>query len=78
MTEWKNNDFFTKTVHVNFIVGTLQLTGMEPDDLCERGEGMVGEEYVRTKHGPGVHRPRILDPVNGPPQLGPCPRNNKN
>ena len=38
MTEWKNNDFFLKTVHVSFIVGTLQLTGMEPDDLCERGK----------------------------------------
>ena len=38
MTEWKNNDFFKKTVHVSFIVGTLQLTGMELDDLCERGK----------------------------------------
>ena len=38
-----------------------------------KGEGMVGEESVRTKHGPGVHRPRILDQVHGPPQLGPCP-----
>ena len=37
-TEWKNNDFFKKTVHVSFIVGTLQLTGMEADDLCERGK----------------------------------------
>ena len=33
---------------------------------------MVGEESVRTKHGPGVHRPRILDLIHGPPQLGPC------
>lgn len=38
MTEWKNNDFFKKTVHVSFIVGTLQLTGMEPDDLSEMGK----------------------------------------
>ena len=42
-----------------------------------KGEGMVGEESVRTKHGPGVHRPRILDQVHGPPQLGPCPPQQK-
>ena len=42
MTEWKNNDFFKKTVHVSFIVGTLQLTGMEPEIFVKGGRNGRG------------------------------------